>query len=229
MPKVALPTPNGVLDAALELPEGAGPWPGVVVVHDGTGLSSDIRRITRKVADAGFVALAPDLYTGLSRARCVKTVLREFIAQEGPAVADILAARDSLAAREDCTGSIGVVGFCMGGGFALTVSPMGFDAAAPFYPSVLPLYDRITEGACPIVASYGSRDPINLGNPRRLRKTLERTGVPHDIKVYPGVGHGFANQMPYQAVMRVAGFGYDQAAAEDAFARMFSFFDQHLR
>jgi len=61
---IDLITPHGTLNAALEVPAGEGPWPGVVVVHDGAGLSPDIRQITRRVADAGFVALAPDLYSG---------------------------------------------------------------------------------------------------------------------------------------------------------------------
>lgn len=220
--------PHGTMTAALELPIGDGPWPGVVVVHDVAGLSPDIRRITRLVADHGFVALAPNLYSAGGRVQCVRTIVREILAREGPGVDNILAARATLADRSDCTGSVGVVGFCLGGGFALAVSPKGFDASAPFYPSVLPLYDRLTEGACPIVASFGSRDPINPGNAGRLRKTLERKGIPHDIKTYPGVGHSFANQVPGQPFLRVSGFGYDEEASADAFARVFAFFNEHL-
>lgn len=101
-------------------------------------------------------------------------------------------------------------------------------AAAPFYPPVPPMYDRIVDGGCPIVASYGRRDPVNPGNATRLRKTLERKGIEHDVKEYPGVGHSFANELPAQAVTRIVGFGYDADAAEDAFARIFRFFRAHL-
>lgn len=228
MTDTEIATPDGTLRAALEVPDGTGPWPGVVVVHDLAGLSPDIRAITRRVADNGFLALAPDLFSGSNPVQCVRTLMREVIGRDGKGVADILAARDALTARDDCTGAVGVVGFCLGGGFALAVSPEGFDAAAPFYPSVLPLYDRLTEGACPIVASYGARDPLNLGNAKRLRRSLDRQGIEHDIKVYPGVGHSFANQMPGQPVLRVTGFGYDAAAADDAFGRVFTFFREHL-
>lgn len=229
MADIEIPTPTGRLTAALELPAGEGRWPGVVLVHDLMGLSPDIRRITRRVADAGFVTIAPDLFSGAGPVKCVRTIIREVLAQEGPGIEAVMAARDALIERDDCTGSIGVVGFCLGGGFALAVSPKGFDAAAPFYPSVLPFYDRLTEGACPIVASFGSRDPVNPGNGPRLAKTLKRKGIPHDVKVYPGVGHSFANEMPGQPVLRVTGFGYDADAADDAFARVFAFFDEHLR
>ena len=228
MPDVDLVTPHATLTAALELPTDDGPWPGVVVVHDGAGLSGDIRAITRRVADAGFVAMAPNLYSGGGPVYCVKMLVRQVLARTGPAIDDLVAARDTLAGREDCTGAVGIVGFCLGGGFALAVSAKGFDASAPFYPSMLPFYDQLTEGACPIVASFGSRDPINPGNGERLRKTLERKGIPHDVKVYPGVGHAFANQVPGQPLMRVTGFGYDEAATDDAFQRVFAFFGEHL-
>jgi carboxymethylenebutenolidase len=229
MADIELTTPTGNLKAALEIPTGDGPWPGVVVVHDLMGLSPDIRRITRRVADAGFVTMAPDLFSGAGPVKCVRTVIRQVLAQEGPGVDAVLAARTALADRDDCTGMTGVVGFCLGGGFALAVSPKGFDAAAPFYPSVLPLYDRLTERACPIVASFGARDPLNIGSGPRLAKTLDRKGIPNDVKVYHGVGHGFANEMPGQPFLRVTGFGYAADAADDAFARVFAFFDEHLR
>ncbi len=229
MPDVDLVTPHATLNAALEVPAGEGPWPGVVVVHDAAGLSRDIRNITRRVADAGFLAMAPNLYAGGGPVYCVKTLMREVLARRGPAVDDLLAARDALLDRDDCNGRVGIVGFCLGGGFALALSPMGFAASAPFYPSVLPMYDKLTEGACPIVASFGARDPANIGSGRRLRHHLERKGIPHDIKIYPGVGHSFANEQPGQPVLRVTGFGYDEAATNDAFGRVFAFFDEHLR
>ena len=90
----------------------------------------------------------------------MRRVIKELWAHEGRSIDDLLAAREVLATRADCTGAIGIAGFCMGGGFALVLAPRGFDAAAPFYPSLPPKYDDLVEGACPIVASFGKRDPV---------------------------------------------------------------------
>lgn len=219
---------GATIGAALMKPAGLGPWPGVVVVHDVLGLSNDIRNITRRIADNGFLSIAPDLYSRGGRTRCVVTVMRQMLAGNGQAVADILAARDVLTSRSDCTGRVGVVGFCLGGGFALVTAPSGFDASAPFYPSIPPRYDALLDGACPVVASYGRRDPINIGNGERLQHALQRRGIPHDVKVYPDAGHSFANHAPAQPLARIIGFGHDPDATEDAFARVFAFFRAHL-
>lgn len=228
MNNIRIDAPAGAIDGVFEKPRSEGPWPGVVVVHDLLGISTDIRNITRRVADAGFLAVAPDLYSRGGKVRCVQRVMREMLLRQGDSVDDILAARDVLTERSDCTGKVGVVGFCLGGGFALVMSPKGFDAAAPFYPSIPPMYDRIVDGGCAIVASYGKRDPINPGNASRLRKQLERKGIAHDIKEYPGAGHSFANELAAQPLARIVGFGHDAEATEDAFARVFAFFGNHL-
>jgi carboxymethylenebutenolidase len=80
-----------------------------------------------------------------------------------------------------------------------------------------------------MVASFGSRDPLGAGSPGRLRKALEANNVVHDVKVYKGVGHSFANQLPAQPIQRIVGFGYDQAATDDAWRRVFAFFAEHLK
>lgn len=221
-------TPQGDIRAALEVPDGSGPWPGVVVLHDALGLGDDIRGIARRVADAGYLAIAPDLYSRGGAVRCTRTVFGDLIRRRGRTVDDILAARDHLAARPDCTGTIAVAGFCLGGGFALLVSPQGFGAAAPFYPSLPGSFEKVLDDACPIVASFGKRDPINIGGEQKLRKGLDARGIEHDVKTYDGVGHSFANRMPAQPLVRVAGFGYDDDATEDAWQRVFAFFGTHL-
>ena len=228
MPDIKIAAPAGVIDGVLEIPSGDGPWPGVVVVHDALGFGSDVRRITRRVADAGFLAIAPDLYSRGGPIRCIQRVMRDVVAGKGDAFDDLLAARDDLIARSDCTGKVGIVGFCLGGGFALVLAPRGFDASAPFYPSILPFYDSIVEGACPIVASFGSRDVINVGSGERLRRALERRGIAHDVRTYDGVGHSFANEAPLQPIARIVGFGYNEAATNHAFGRVFEFFKTHL-
>ena len=77
------------------------------------------------------------------------------------------------------------------------LSPKGFGASAPFYGTPLPRHlSETLDGACPIVASFGRRDPIGIGAPARLRKVVGDKGITADIKVYPDAGHSFANNCP---------------------------------
>jgi carboxymethylenebutenolidase len=225
---IEVATPTGPISAALAVPGGTGPWPGVVVVHDAFGLSDDIRRNTSRFADNGFLGVAPDLFSRGNYVRCVRTVLRSMAAREGEAIDDLHAARSVLADRQDCTGAVGVAGFCMGGGFALVMGTKGFDASAPFYPSTMRDYGFLDKGSCPVVASFGRKDPLNIGNGPRLRRVLERNEIPHDVEVYPGVGHSFANVLPAQPILRIVGFGHDAAVTDDAYRRVFEFFGTHL-
>ena len=229
MTTVDIDTPDGRIEALMSVPDGHAPWPGVVVVHDAFGYGPDNEATSARIAAAGFVAITPNMYSRGGRVRCVTRVFRELLSQRGRAIDDILAARDHVLAMPECSGSVGVVGFCMGGQFALVLAPKGFGASAPFYGTPLPRHlDETLDGACPIVASFGRRDPIGIGAPARLRKVVEDKGITADIKVYPGVGHSFANKLPGQPLLRITGFGYDQAATEDAYGRVFSFFREHL-
>ncbi|MFD4181249.1 dienelactone hydrolase family protein [Rhodococcus sp. NPDC058514] len=229
MPEITVDTGDGPIGAVLEMPSGDGPWPAVVVAHDLLGLSVDIKNIVRRIADAGYLVLAPNLYSRGGRARCVTRVFRELIRRDGRAIDDLLAARTALIDREDCTGAVAIVGFCMGGGFALAMAPKGFDVSAPFY-GVLPRHlDQALNGSCPIVASFGTRDPVLRGAGPALERSLGRLGVAHDVKTYPGVGHSFANRLPVPApLLRITGFAYGPDETEDAWRRVFAFLDAHL-
>lgn len=231
MPVLTLDTADGPIRAVLERPGGDGPHRGVLVVHDALGLSPDIRGITRDIAAHGYLALAPDLYTRGGAARCVTRVFRELIGRRGRAVTDLLTARDHLRSMPECTGAVAVVGFCMGGGFALALSPMGFDASAPFYGPLPRHLDEALRGACPIVASFGTRDPILWRAGPKLSAALDRQAVPHDVKTYTGVGHSFANRLPVgpaAPLLRVVGFGYGEDQTRDAWRRVYAFLDEHL-
>ncbi len=227
---IQMDTPAGPIDALLDIPDGPGPFPGVVVVHDAIGYQPDKESISENIAAAGYIALTPNLFARGGRARCITKVMRDLMTKRGHALDDILAARDHLLSMPECTGRVGIAGFCMGGGFALVMSPMGFGASAPFYGVPLPRQlSETLDGACPIVASFGARDPMGIGAPGRLRRVLGYKGIRNDVKVYPRAGHSFANKLPAQPLLRIIGFGYNDLAAQDAWARVYAFFGEHLR
>ena len=217
------------LRAHVAVPAGDGPWPGVVVLHEALGLTADIRRIADRIAARGYLAVAPDLFTDGGAVRCLKRTFGDLSRGEGRAVEEVLAVRSAMVERADCTGKVGVVGFCMGGGFALLLAARGFDVSAPNY-GPLPRDLSALDGACPVVASYGRRDrfmPRGIG--ADLAAALELRGVEHDVRTYDGVGHSFLNQHgPFEVLERVLGLGYDDDVAADAWTRIFGFFDEHL-
>jgi carboxymethylenebutenolidase len=229
MTTIQIEAPDGPIDALLDIPQGKGPWPGVVVIHDAVGYGPNNEQISQRIAGAGYLALTPNMFARGGRARCVPRVMRELLTKRGRALDDILAARDHLQSMPECSGRVGIAGFCMGGGFALIMSPKGFGASAPFYGTPLPRnLSETLDGACPIVASFGRRDPLGIGAPNKLREVTAAKQITADIKAYPGAGHSFADQLPAQPLLRIAGFGYNRAAADDAWSRVFAFFGEHL-
>ena len=233
MPDVRFTAHSGDLGGYLALPLAEGPHAGVVVIQDVLGLSDDIREQADRLAAAGYLAFAPDLYSGRGL-RCVVATLRASRSGEGPAYADIDAARNFLAAREDCTGRIGIIGFCMGGGFALMCAPGAeFQASAVNYGEVPKDADERLREACPIVASYGRRDRGLKGRAERLEQALTSAGIAHDVKEYPDAGHSFMNRFNAGPVLtpllHLTGVGYHHPSAEDAWRRILAFFAEHLR
>ena len=232
MPDIDYAAPGGTVPAYLAIPEGDGPWPGVVVLHDALGVTADLHRIADRFAANGYLALAPALYRRGNRIRCVVSTFRALAAGTGSAVDAIVAAREHLAADPRCTGKVGSIGFCMGGGFCLQLAPRGvFDATAPNYgmvPSALPDFN----GSCPVVASYGARDVMLRGAAVDLQEQLTRADVAHDVVEYPNVGHGFMNDwgapQAIQFVERIVGLAYSRPEAEHAWGRILDFFGVHL-
>jgi carboxymethylenebutenolidase len=230
VPDVAIADGRGYLAVPTGPPPG--PWPGVVVIHEVFGLNSDIRAHADHLAAEGYLALAPDLYEGKGWVRCVRGAVRQLHAGSGPAFGAIDGARSWLAGRPDCTGRIGVIGFCLGGGFALLCAPRGeFAVAAVNYGEVPADAERALAGSCPIVASYGARDPMGVKHPQRLEDALTALKVPHDVKIYPDAGHAFLSHKPpaVAPLARLVRLDFNPEAAADAWRRIFAFFGQHLR
>jgi carboxymethylenebutenolidase len=210
-----------------------GPAPGVVVVHEAFGLNEDIRRLADEFAARGFHAVAPDLLAHGTRLGCLVSVMRALGAGAGRPFAEIAGARGWLAGRDDCTGRVGIAGFCLGGAFAILMANRGFDASAAQYGRLPRRLDEAVAGACPVVASYGGLDRSLPGAAARLETALTAAGVEHDVKEYPEAGHSFLNRSEPPAWMRPLTTslhaGYVDTAATDAWDRITRLFDSALR
>jgi carboxymethylenebutenolidase len=232
MPDVLIPTPRGQMPAWLAVPTAPAPVPGVIVLHDVGGMSQDHRNQAQWLAEAGFLALAVDLYYLGGMLRCLRSVIRDLTARSGPTFEDVECCRTWLAAQPGCSGRIGVIGFCMGGGFALLlVSGRGFSAASVNYGGKLPPdVDEFLKTACPVVGSYGGKSHFEKGVADELERALQRALVPHDVKEYPDAGHSFMNNKEqfWFKLLRFAGIAYNEPAAMDARRRISAFFHMHL-
>jgi carboxymethylenebutenolidase len=206
----------------LALPDGEGPHPGVVVIHEADGLNDQIKDVTRRLAAAGYVALGVDLFAGRNRAVCMARYMGGLLigSVNRYGIDDLKSSLTYLAKLDEVDAQrMGAIGFCMGGGFAIAwaCTDSRLKAIAPFY-ATNPRPLEVTARLCPVVGSYPEND-FTASAGRRLDGELARNGIEHDIKIYPGARHSFFNDR---------GRAYDRPAADDAWSRVLKFFGEQL-
>lgn len=217
------PEGNGTINALLVKPAGVtGKLPGVVVVHENRGLNPYIEDVARRVAVAGFVALAPDGLSPLGGYPGNDDAGREMQQKIDPAklMEDFFAAYEVLLAHEATTDKVGCVGFCYGGGVcnALAVAYPTLAASVPFYGRQ-PRAEDVPKIQAPLLLHYAGLDTrINEGWPA-YEEALKANGKTYTAHIYDGVNHGFHNDTTPR---------YDQAAAELAWSRTIDFFNENL-
>lgn len=225
---------DNTLRGILAIPPGKGPFPAVVMVHEVFGIDESMRAHITRMATAGYLVLMPDLFSRGGIRKCLKATFRAIVDGTGQAFVDVEAAKALLLSRSDCTGKVGVLGFCMGGGFALQLVSKGFDAAAINYGQLGKDLDAQLVGSCPIVASFGGKDLSLKGAGPKLEAALTRAGIVHDVKVYPEASHAFMNptqagpKVLQQLMNTVVGFKPRPVEAADAWKRIEAFFGEHL-
>lgn len=222
---VASPQGNGTIRGYLARPaKASGKLPGVIVVHENRGLNPYIEDVARRLAVANFIAFAPDGLTSAGGypgddekgAKLFGSVDRTKMGE------DFIAAARWLKGRSDCTGKIGVVGFCFGGGISnMLAVRLGSDlsAAVPFYGSQ-PAAADVPKIKAPILLHYASLDTrINGGWPA-YEEALKSNHVTYTAHMYEGANHGFHNDTTPR---------FDEAAAKLAWQRTLDFFNKYLR
>jgi len=225
--KVTVPSPAGTghIDCYLARPAAArGKLPGILVIHENRGLNPYVKDVARRLAVSGYMALAPDGLTSVggysgddeNGAKLFQQVDREKMRE------DLAAAAVYLKNRPDCTGKIGAVGFCFGGGIVNYLAVrMGSDLAAgvPFY-GAQPTAEDTAKIKAPINAQYGGLDErINAGWPA-FDAALTAAGVTHEGHIYANANHGFHNDTTPR---------YDEAAAKEAWSRTLAWFDKYVK
>jgi carboxymethylenebutenolidase len=202
----------------------AGRWPGVLVIHENRGLNPHIEDITRRLALDNFVAFAPDALFPLGGYPGEEDKARTLFSQLDQAKTrqDFIAAAGFLKARPECTGTLGAVGFCYGGGmvnFLATRLGADLSAGVAFYGSSPNVEDVPNIKASLMIQSAEVDERINASWPG-YEQALKAAGVKYERHLYPGTQHGFNNNTTPR---------YDAAAATLAWDRTIAFFNTHLR
>lgn len=222
---VTFPSGEGTGHALLYLPKGAGPHPGLVVIHEWWGLNDWIKEQAARYADQGYVALAVDLYHGKTadNPETAHELMRGLPQDQG--VRDLVAAANFLAQRKDVRSDrIGAVGWCMGGGYALqlAIADPNLKAVAINYGALATDKTDLSRIHATVLGNFGGKDQgIPPEAIHTFKVAMESLGKSVDVKIYPDAGHAFEN--PNNKT------GYRAEDARDAMNRMDSFFHGQLR
>ena len=224
---VTIPSPQGntEIKGPLVRPAGVtGKLPGVLVVHENRGLTPYIEDVARRLAAAGFMAVAPDGLTSVGGFPGTDELGVAAFAKvdRNKMTEDFVAAASWLKARPDCTGKIGVVGFCYGGGIANTLAVRlgaGLNAAVAFYGQQ-PKTEDVPKIKAPMLLHYASLDARLTGGWPAYEEALKANHVTYAGYVYEGANHGFHNDTTPR---------YDEAAAKLAWQRTLDFFNKYLK
>ena len=218
------PQGSGTMRGYFARPAGAsGKFPGVVVIHENRGLNPYAEDVARRLAVANFVAFAPDALAPVGGYPGTEEKAAALFAKldAGKRTEDMLAAAGYLKARPECTGRIGVMGFCIGGTIANTMAVRIADlaAAVPFYGSQPSAADTARIKAPLLIHYAGNDDRVNSGWPA-WEAALKANGVKYRMHMYPGTHHGFHNDTTPR---------YNEAAAKLAWSRTIAFLNENLR
>ncbi len=201
----------------------AGKIPGILVIHENRGLNPYIEDVARRLAVLNFVAFAPDSLTPVGGYPGDEDKARELFAKQDAKkrTEDLVTAAAVLKARPECTGKIGAVGFCFGGGIVnlLAVRLPDLAAAVPFY-GAQPAAADVAKIKAPLLIQYASDDErINAGWPA-YEAALKANGARYEMHMYPNTQHGFHNDTTPR---------YEEAAAKLAWQRTVDFFNKNVR
>jgi carboxymethylenebutenolidase len=206
----------------LARPRDAGPRPAVVVIQEWWGVNAHIEDVTERLARQGYVALAPDLYHGVTVSEPDEARKMVMQLHMDDAVCEIQRAIDYMMEQEYVAGpKVGIIGFCMGGRLVLETARAEdkLGAAVVFYGRPL-APDEAGQVRAPVLGLYGAEDHgIPPESIRAMDQALEKAGIPHEIHIYESAGHAFFNDT------RPA---HNQHAADDAWLRALTWFGKYL-
>jgi carboxymethylenebutenolidase len=210
----------------LALPKGDGTHPAVIVVHEWWGLTDWVKQQADSLAASGYIAFAADLYKG--KVAVDSETAHQYMSglAEDEAIATLRRAADFLRSRDDVRAqAIGVVGWCMGGRYAirLAAADPGIRACVIYYGAPITDSKAIAGLQASVLGNFGAEDKgPSPEQVQEFEKALRAASKKVDFKIYPGAGHAFANiNNPWG--------GYREDAARDAWKRTLAFFGQELK